>query len=99
MIVDNALYRDGERVDLGCEPGDLTAVRGSVSEPHDFTWVGLFDPTSEELARVAELYGLHELAVEDALSAHQRPKVERYGDSLFMKLAWLDVMLARSRRE
>ncbi|MGA9583255.1 MAG: magnesium/cobalt transporter CorA [Allosphingosinicella sp.] len=89
MIVDNALYRDGERVDLGCEPSDLTAVRGSVSEPRDFTWVGLHDPTGDELERVAELYGLHELAVEDALSAHQRPKVERYGDSMFVVLKTL----------
>ncbi|ROR90699.1 magnesium/cobalt transporter CorA [Nocardioides aurantiacus] len=89
MIVDNALYRDGRRVELGCEPGDLTAVRGSVSEPQDFTWVGLHDPTGEELARVAELYGLHELAVEDALSAHQRPKVERYADSMFVVLKTL----------
>ncbi|KQT94630.1 magnesium transporter CorA [Marmoricola sp. Leaf446] len=89
MIVDNALYRDGKRVELGCEQGDLTAVRGSVSEPQDFTWVGLHDPTGEELARVAELYGLHELAVEDALSAHQRPKVERYADSMFVVLKTL----------
>lgn len=89
MIVDNALYRDGKRVDLGCEPGDLTAVRGGVSEPQDFTWVGLFDPTSDELERVAELYDLHELAVEDALSAHQRPKVERYGETLFVVLKTL----------
>ncbi|SDR98094.1 magnesium transporter [Nocardioides scoriae] len=89
MIVDNALYRNGERVDLGCSPGDLAAVRTGATKEHDFVWVGLHDPTSEELDHVAQLYGLHELAVEDALSAHQRPKVERYGDSLFIVLKTL----------
>jgi magnesium transporter len=86
VIVDNALYRDGERVDLGCETSDLAAVRTEATGPHDFVWVGLHDPTSDEMSAVADLYDLHELAVEDALSAHQRPKVERYADSLFIVL-------------
>ncbi len=86
MIVDNALYRKGERVDLGLETKDLSGVRDRATEDHDFVWVGLHDPDGAELEAVADLYGLHELAVEDAISAHQRPKVERYDESLFMVL-------------
>ena len=89
MIVDNALYRNGERVELGTETHDLAGVRTQATGPHDFVWVGLHDPTSDELESVANLYDLHELAVEDAISAHQRPKVERYADSLFIVLKTL----------
>ena len=87
--MDNALYRKGERVDLGLETRDLAGVRGKATEDHDFVWVGLHDPNGEELGAVADLYDLHELAVEDAIRAHQRPKVERYADSLFMVLKTL----------
>ncbi len=89
MIVDNALYRSGERVDLGLDTHDLAGVRARATGPHDFAWVGLHDPDSDELEAVADLYDLHELAVEDAISAHQRPKVERYDDSLFIVLKTL----------
>jgi magnesium transporter len=89
VIVDNALYRNGERVDVGIDIHDLAGVRGQVTGTHDFVWVGLHDPTSEELEAVAALYDLHPLAVEDAISAHQRPKVERYADSLFIVLKTL----------
>ena len=57
--------------------------------PDDFVWIGLHEPTEHELAAVADLYDLHPLAVEDALVAHQRPKLERYDDSLFMALKTL----------
>ena len=86
MIVDNALYRDGERVELDLDFHDLAGVRAAATGEHDFVWVGLHDPTSDELGAVADLYDLHELAVEDAIRAHQRPKVERYDESLFMVL-------------
>ena len=89
VIVDNALYRKGERVDLGLDNQDLAGVRAKATEDQDFVWVGLHDPTSEELESIADLYDLHALAVEDAISAHQRPKVERYEDSLFMVLKTL----------
>ncbi len=49
-------------------------------------WIGLYKPTDGEFGRVAEEFGLHELAVEDAIRAHQRPKLERYGDTLFVVL-------------
>ena len=89
MIVDNALYRKGERVDLGLETDDLAGVRAKATEPDDFVWVGLHHPDSDELEAVADLYDLHPLAVEDAISAHQRPKVERYDESLFIVLKTL----------
>jgi magnesium transporter len=89
VIVDNALYRNGERVGLDIETHDLAGVRAKATGNDDFVWVGLHDPTSDELEAVADLYDLHELAVEDAISAHQRPKVERYADSLFIVLKTL----------
>ncbi len=88
MIVDNALYRDGVRVPLDCDVADLTAVRDRC-DPGDFVWVGLFEPDKAELDQVAEVFGLHGLAVEDAVKAHQRPKLERYEDSLFLVLKTL----------
>ena len=87
--MDNALYRNGERVDLGTETHDLAGVRAKATGADDFVWVGLHNPDSDELEAVADLYDLHELAVEDAISAHQRPKVERYGESLFIVLKTL----------
>ncbi len=89
MIVDNALYREGERVEVDLDTHDLSGVRAKATEEHDFVWVGLHDPTSDELEAIASVYDLHELAVEDAISAHQRPKVERYDDSLFIVLKTL----------
>jgi magnesium transporter len=89
VIVDNALYRNGVRVDCGAETSDLAGVRAMATGPDDFVWVGLHEPTEHELDAVADLYDLHPLAVEDALSAHQRPKLERYEDSLFMALKTL----------
>ncbi|MCW2780789.1 MAG: corA [Marmoricola sp.] len=89
MIVDNALYRNGRRVDCGLPTDDLAGVRTLATGPGDFVWVGLFEPEPDELEAVADLYDLHPLAVEDALSAHQRPKLERYDDSLFMALKTL----------
>ena len=89
MIVDNALYRNGERVDLDLDNQDLAGVRAKATDTGDFVWVGLHQPDTEELEAVADLYDLHPLAVEDAIRAHQRPKVERYGDSLFIVLKTL----------
>jgi magnesium transporter len=89
VIVDNALYRNGERVDVGRETQDLTGIRDQATGEHDFVWVGLHAPTSDELESVAQVYDLHPLAVEDAITAHQRPKVERYDESLFIVLKTL----------
>jgi magnesium transporter len=72
VIVDNALYRAGVRVPLDCDVADLTTVRGRCA-PGDFVWIGLFEPERAELDEVAKVFGLHGLAVEDAVKAHQRP--------------------------
>jgi magnesium transporter len=89
VIVDNALYRRGIRVDCGTEISDLDGVRARATDPDDFVWVGLHEPSERELDTVAAVYHLHPLAVEDALTAHQRPKLERYEDSIFMTLKTL----------
>jgi magnesium transporter len=89
MIVDCALYRDGVRVPLEVGNDDLAAVRDARHSEGDFIWVGLHDPDQAELDEVAKLFELHPLAVEDALHAHQRPKLERYDDDLFLVLKTL----------
>ncbi len=83
MIVDNAIYADGRRV---AEPGSLKETYEALREERGVAWIGLYRPTEEEFASVATEFGLHELAVEDAVQAHQRPKLERYGDTLFVVL-------------
>ncbi len=86
MIVDCALYRDGVRVEGG---RDCQALRDRTERDGDFVWVGMHDPTAEEIAEVAGVFGLHPLAVEDAVKAHQRPKLEHYDDTFFLILKTL----------
>ncbi|MFD3870251.1 magnesium and cobalt transport protein CorA [Streptomyces sp. NPDC058623] len=83
-VVDCALYEDGKRI-----PGQVNL--GRIMERIDpktgrFAWIGLYEPSEEQLQEVAQAFGLHPLAVEDAVHAHQRPKLERYGDMLFLVL-------------
>lgn len=88
MIVDNALYHEGVRVPL--DDGDPSLGHARVPCGRgDFQWVGIHDPTEEELRQIARTFDLHPLAVEDAGDSHQRPKVERYGDTLFLVLKTL----------
>jgi len=89
VIVDNAIYRKGIRVPMDCAPSDLPAVRERLIGEDDFIWIGLHEPSATELGEVADAFGLHPLAVEDALLAHQRPKLEVYEDSLFLVLKTL----------
>ena len=89
MIVDSALYRDGVRVPVECSKEDLATIRDAASGDDDFVWVGLHAPSADELDKVAEVFALHPLAVEDALKAHQRPKLERYEDGIFLVLKTL----------
>ncbi len=91
MIIDCAVYRGGRRVDLTNGSDDVVAAREvAASEADGFVWVGLYEPTAAELQEVADAFDLHPLAVEDALAAHQRPKLERYPDNLvFMILRTL----------
>ncbi|MET9905820.1 magnesium and cobalt transport protein CorA [Streptomyces sp. NPDC002144] len=80
-VVNCVTYRDGVRVPAG---GDLVdTVQRVRKSGHGFVWLGLHEPTDQEFAGIAELFDLHPLAVEDAVEAHQRPKLERYGETLF----------------
>ncbi|MEV8123847.1 magnesium/cobalt transporter CorA [Streptomyces sp. NPDC085944] len=83
MIVDCAIYRDGHRTD---GPEDLSDALGAARGAGGFVWIGLHEPTEEEFDLVSQEFALHPLAVEDALKAHQRPKLEVYDDSLFAVL-------------
>ena len=84
MIVDCAIYRSGQRQTVD---GDISDALDAAREHGDcFLWIGLFEPTQEEFDLVREELKLHPLAVEDAVNAHQRPKLERYGDSVFIVL-------------
>ncbi|KAA1429334.1 magnesium/cobalt transporter CorA [Nocardioides antri] len=89
MIVDSAVYHKGERVPVDCPAQDYQALRAAASRDHDFVWVGLYEPTQDELDEIAGAFGLHPLAVEDAVVAHQRPKLELYEGSLFLTLKTL----------
>lgn len=83
MIVDCAVYKQGRRV-----PGELTpeaAFRESRGDDA-FVWIGLHEPAPEEFEVVRREFELHELAVEDAIKAHQRPKLESYDDSVLLVL-------------
>ena len=86
VIVDSAVYRHGKRIVDDLPPSELGRVRKLASDPGDFVWVGLHEPSEEELATVEQEFGLHPLAVEDAFNAHQRPKLERYEHTLFLTL-------------
>ena len=82
MVIACAGYEDGRRVaDL-----ELDDCATFDDRPGRFVWIGLFEPSQEILRGLQGQFGLHELAVEDALRAHQRPKLDLYGDSLFMVL-------------
>ena len=83
-VVAAAIYRDGRRVDSPLTVAE--AARPLRDQPGTMAWIGLYRPAEAQLLAVAEEFGLHELAVEDAIVAHQRPKLERYGDTLFVVL-------------
>jgi magnesium transporter len=83
VIVDCGIYVDGVR------DGETHSVDDALRDARargGFVWIGLHEPTEDELEDVAKAFSLHPLAVEDALKAHQRPKIELYGDSLFLVL-------------
>ncbi|MDO8382587.1 MULTISPECIES: magnesium/cobalt transporter CorA [Microbacterium] len=82
-IVDNAVYVAGRRMD---NPASLNETFEYMRACGGMAWIGLFRPTQDEIRQVAEEFSLHPLAVEDALTGHQRAKLERYGDILFAVL-------------
>ncbi|MEU7337468.1 MULTISPECIES: magnesium and cobalt transport protein CorA [unclassified Streptomyces] len=83
-VVQAALYRDGVRVSTPASLADT--FRELRDQPDGMAWIGLARPTEAELLSLAAEFDLHPLAVEDAMEAHQRPKLERYGDTLFVVL-------------
>ncbi|MFE3289512.1 magnesium and cobalt transport protein CorA [Rhodococcus sp. NPDC059234] len=82
-VVNSAVYRDGRRIET---PVNLADALRSLPDASSMAWIGMYRPDEEQLLAAAEQFGLHELAVEDAIVAHQRPKLERYGDTLFVVL-------------
>jgi magnesium transporter len=83
-IVDCGVYVDGARLPGAYNPRSVVdKVRQFGKE---FVWLGLHEPDHKQMQAVADVFGLHPLAVEDAVHAHQRPKLERYDDTLFLVL-------------
>ncbi len=83
-VTGNAIYVDGKRV---ASPDSLAEAARQLREtPGSMAWIGLYQPDADDLIELGELFGLHELAVEDAIQAHQRSKLERYDDTLFVVL-------------
>ena len=87
-LVDCAIYSEGHRLPgKFTYPAALNRVRQIEALGHEaFVWVGLHEPNLSEMQEVADVFGLHPLAVEDAVCAHQRPKLERYDETLFLVL-------------
>ncbi len=95
-IVDNAIYRNGQRIETPTNLQDTYRLLRQLDEECATTedgqkesvlaWIGLYRPSAAEVKSLAEHFELHELAVEDTIQAHQRPKIERYGDTLFTVL-------------
>lgn len=83
MIVDCAVYENGSR-----RGGSLPIIgsRAAAAEAGGFVWLGLYEPTEEEFADATAEFDFHEMAVEDALVAHQRPKLDLYDDSILIVL-------------
>jgi magnesium transporter len=83
-VVDSGIYRDGRRI---ASPDTVAGVSQILEgEPGAMAWIGLYRPAETQLLTVADEFGLHEVAVEDAIVAHQRPKLERYDETLFVVL-------------
>ncbi len=95
MLISCVAYQNGRKL------ADLTkeSISEYVVRPDCFVWVALYDPSPPELDEIAEEFGLHELAVEDARHGHQRPKIEEYGDSLFAVLHTIELVKAEDDSE
>ena len=83
MIVDCAVYEDGKRRDGQV---DLEHAYKACHAKEGFAWIGLVEPSHEEFESLAREFNLHPLAVEDAINAHQRPKIEVFGDVVLLVL-------------
>jgi magnesium transporter len=86
MIIDCAHYKEGARQHEGAiTPEEAASIAHSAGQG-EFAWIGLHEPQAGDLERLQALFGLHELAVEDARQAHQRPKIEDYDNNIFLVL-------------
>jgi magnesium transporter len=88
-VVDTGLYSDGKRIESPATVADTAAhlrQRAERGETGTMAWIGLLRPADAQLQQVADEFGIHEVALEDAIVAHQRPKLERYDDMLFVVL-------------
>ncbi len=86
MIVDSAHYKDGARQHEEALTPEHAAELAKRAGPGEFVWIGIHEPGPGELDQLTTLFGLHELAVEDAQQAHQRPKIEEYAKHAFIVL-------------
>ena len=94
-VIDCAAYAGGRRVaDVAIEQ-----IQGSLANPDRFIWLGLYEPDHSLLRRVQQQFALHDLAIEDAGNAHQRPKLELYEDSLFVVLRTAQLVPGSHRLE
>jgi magnesium transporter len=86
MIVDSAHYKDGVRQHQEALTPESAAELRNTAGSGEFVWIGIHEPEPGDLEHLQQLFGLHELAVEDAQQAHQRPKIEDYGEDVFIVL-------------
>jgi len=87
MIVDCAEYCEGKRV----SKVEIAHINEVLKKPNHFIWIGLQEPDEAMLKTIQKEFGLHDLAIEDALRAHQRPKIETYADTLFVVLRTVQI--------
>ncbi len=92
MVVNCAAYTSGRRRDV-----EIKEIGAELQRDDRFVWIGLHEPDEDLLRQVQQAFGLHDLAIEDAHAAHQRPKLERYGDSLFVVLRTAQVKPSSTR--
>ncbi|HXG82007.1 MAG TPA: CorA family divalent cation transporter, partial [Sphingomicrobium sp.] len=79
-VVASYLYRDGHRI----RPVDITEPVSCRADKSEFVWIGIADPTEEEMRSLANCYDLHPLAIEDAIKGDQLPKIDVYDEQLFV---------------
>src|SRR5438874_12687685 len=94
-VVNCAAYAKGRRV----ADVEISQISQILQQPDRFVWVGLHEPDENLLRQVQQEFGLHDLAIEDAHQAHQRPKLERYGESLFIVLRTAQMKGAERRTD
>ncbi len=88
MLINCTVYRNGAKL----KDVAIADISDYMRQPDCFVWVALKDPSHQQLAQMQEEFGLHELAVEDALHGHQRPKIEEYQDSLFVVMHLIEMV-------